>query len=123
MPRPIEECIRLFESLPPEIGLKLLRKAGRASAEILQEEIGKRAPVETGHLKSNILIRTKKESEEEIAINIGPAKSAYYGIFSEFGTAFETKKPFMQPAVEDKFPQAAELFGQELAKAVDKHFK
>jgi len=123
MPRDISECVDLFERLPEELQLKLLRREGRRSAEIIRAAQSKGAPVDTGHLSRNIVIKTRKETDTEIRIDVGPARSAYYGVFEEFGTAFVTKKPWMEPATEQSFPEASESFADGVRRAIEKHFK
>lgn len=123
MPKEFADAVRLFEKLPERIGLPLLRKAGRKAVIPIQEEAERQAPVLTGKLRDNILIATKKESESQIQLAIGPAKSVFYGRFSEFGTAHEIARPWLEPAAEEKSEEAAAIFAAEFQRAITDHFQ
>lgn len=112
-----------FESLPTKVGLKFLRRAGRAAAMIIRNRAADLAPVATGKLHGEILIKTKKESDASIEVSIGPSKNAWYGRLQEFGTVHHPPQPFLGPALEEKGAEAAALFAEELRKEIGSHFK
>lgn len=78
-------------------------KALRAGAEILQEEMSKRAPRDTGKLAESIETSKVKTKDGVKFIEVGPNKDTNWrSKFVEFGTSKMNAKPFMAPAVESK---------------------
>ncbi|WP_241475258.1 HK97-gp10 family putative phage morphogenesis protein [Priestia flexa] len=97
------------------IGDQIVAKALRAGAEVLRQEIIKRAPRHTGNLIEKIIVSKVVEGH----IDIGPeVKGAFYARFLEYGTSKMPAKPFIEPAflvVKDKIQAVmAEVVQQEL---------
>ncbi|MGE6895766.1 HK97-gp10 family putative phage morphogenesis protein [Priestia flexa] len=101
-----------------QLGDRILQKALKAGAEVLREEIKKRAPrsdMNKEHLADNIIISKVIQGH----IDIGPdAKKAFYARFVEFGTVNMPAQPFIEPAflaVKDKIQAVmAEVVQEEL---------
>lgn len=78
-------------------------KALKAGAEVLQKEIIRRAPRDTGTLSERIIISRVKNKDGMRYVEVGPDKSvAWRAKFHEYGTSKMSAKPFMAPAVEAK---------------------
>lgn len=80
----------------------LLVETGLEAVEPLRLEIAAEAPVRTGRLSRSI---EKQENRAEstvdsVTIDVGPSIQAFYGIFQEFGTAFQPPQEFVEPAIE-----------------------
>src|SRR5689334_7212940 len=120
--RPISDCTKLFESLPSKLGLKLLRRGGKRAATIIRDEAASRAPRRKGDLSENMMIRTRKEDDTAIEIEIGPAKEQFYGRFVDKGTKHMHARPFLEASADDKFDEAAAVFGVELDAEIMEHF-
>jgi HK97 gp10 family phage protein len=150
MPEPIHTLTFKFRWLK-ENGLKAMRKAARKAGELIRDEASRLAPVRRGLLRDEMTMRTRKESDESIELEVGPSKkTAWYAKFVEYGTRphlIERRKsrvlvdvgtgalfgvsashpgirptPFLGPAVENKGNEAAAVYWYELNKAIDKAF-
>lgn len=115
-------CKELFAELPDKIALKFLRSAARKAATLIRDEMSRTAPRDEGDLSDNMTIKTKKEDDREIVVEIGPSKKEFYGRFVDKGTKFITARNFMMPAFDAKKDDAATVFAVELDKAILKHF-
>jgi len=119
----------------------------RKAANVIKDEAKAKAPVKTGLLKKNIIVRRDsklppgvnemfevrvKAVKKKRADNVRNRRkrivgnkydaegSAFYWRFLEFGTKKMKARPFMRPAFEAKKEAALQTFTTELAKAIDK---
>lgn len=144
----LAELAKALKALPPEIAGKnggpLRRAIGRA-AVVIRDDARRRAPVDTGNLRDNIIAVRKRKSPQgtegyfvevrrkrrkyantranrrkgrvgKTYENLG---EAYYGMFVELGTAKMPAQPFLRPAFESKKTEAVETFRVELAKGIE----
>lgn len=144
----LAELAKALKALPPEIAGKnggpLRRAIGRA-AVVIRDDARRRAPVDTGNLRDNIIAVRKRKSPQgtegyfvevrrkrrkyantranrrkgrvgKTYENLG---EAYYGMFVELGTAKMPAQPFLRPAFESKKAEAVETFRVELAKGIE----
>lgn len=72
------------------------------AAGLLQEEMKARAPVRTGNLRDNIIKEDPEVKPDEITLNVGPNKQAFYARFIELGTSKAPPHPFMRQAAKSK---------------------
>ena len=94
-----EQLTMLINLAVPKV-LEQSGKVGKNNAELFQRFAKGYAPKDTGFLKSQI----KTSYPEALEAHID-AEAAYSG-YQEYGTRFQTGKPFMRPAlkvVEPKF--------------------
>lgn len=93
-------------------GSALENKALIAGAEIINKEIIKNAPEDTGHAKQ--YLKVSKVSKEKgrkvvkVGISRGDNSEAFYLKFHEYGTSKMSARPFMRPAFERKRKEALE---------------
>lgn len=143
----LAELAKRLRELPSELSGKNggpLRKAiGRASV-VIRDEARRRAPVDTGNLRDNIIAVRKRKSpqgnegyfievrrkrrkyantranrrKQRAGMTYESMGEAYYGMFIELGTAKMPAQPFLRPAFESKKVEAVEVFRAEFAKAV-----
>ena len=144
----LAELAKALKALPAEIAGKnggpLRRAIGRA-AVVIRDDARRRAPVDTGNLRDNIIAVRKRKSPQgtegyfvevrrkrrkyantranrrkgrvgKTYENLG---EAYYGMFVELGTAKMPAQPFLRPAFESKKTEAVETFRVELAKGIE----
>lgn len=144
----LAELAKALKALPPEIAGKnggpLRRAIGRA-AVVIRDDARRRAPVDTGNLRDNIIAVRKRKSPQgtegyfvevrrkrrkyantranrrkgrvgKTYENLG---EVYYGMFVELGTAKMPAQPFLRPAFESKKAEAVETFRVELAKGIE----
>ena len=71
----------------------------RNNTERLKASAQSKAPVDTGFLKSHITSSYPDRLEGHVK-----SEAAYSG-YQEYGTRFQTGKPFMRPALKDVEPQ------------------
>lgn len=97
---------------------RALRRAAKQGAEVIVQEAKRRAPVDTGLLRKSIRSKFKKRRSESVTVEIGPSEKAYYGYFVEFGTSKMAARPFLRPAADACYRQAAEETKQAVVEAV-----
>jgi len=111
------QIVRRLNVLTDEVARTHLEAATLEGAEVIRKAIEKKAPKESGFLKSHILkeVDSKNTRRNKATINIGPHKDAFYALFVEFGHALvrgtrkATRKvignvpphPFMRPAFDE----------------------
>lgn len=101
---------------------QILAKAVKAGAEVIRDKAEQLAPRDTGQLAEteNIRVIGAESTAAEVVARIGPAKSSFYGLFQEKGTAFHPAQPFLNPALEqsrqDAFNASLEASRKELNK-------
>lgn len=121
------ELARALGALPQNISRNVLRGMVNAGATVIRKEVVARAPVyegtdprvDPGLVERSIFQKQIPERSNRqvqtfyVGVRIGSGKTvkirgrilssdAWYWRFSEFGTAKEAAKPFMQPAFEAK---------------------
>ncbi len=122
---PILEGIEHFESKLRDLALTVQRKAllgaTRKGAELIRAKAAELAPRLSGKLADMEITKlaTAQNSATEITIQIGPARSAFYGVFDEFGTAHMTAQPFLQPAFDSTVDEAIEVASREFRAAIE----
>lgn len=85
----------------PKLKTQLGKNFAPIIAEVLEEllvnEVRQNAPQgPTGDLRDSIEVR--KKSPVEVRLVVG----AFYGFFIEFGTKFQSARPFFRPAIDKK---------------------
>jgi HK97 gp10 family phage protein len=148
----LAELAKALKALPPEIAGKNggpLRKAIGRAAVVIRDDARRRAPVDTGNLRDNIVaVRNRKSPQGtegyyievrrkrrkyantranrrkgRVGMNYETMGEAYYGMFVELGTAKMPPRPFLRPAFESKKVEAVETFRVELAKGIEQAAK
>jgi HK97 gp10 family phage protein len=129
----LTELVARLKALPTELASKNggpLAKALYRAAVVIQNEARMRAPVRTGNLKRNIVVRrdrnpVKDGATEEYHVTVRKLKKGrskahpddstpFYWRFVEFGTQKMPAAPFMRPAFEAKKEEAVRVFEEQL---------
>lgn len=76
-----------LEALPTKLAKRVLRPALTDAGEIVQQAAGIKAPREHGTLTTHIVLDVMLHSDLTAEVKIGPSKTAFWGLFSEMGTA------------------------------------
>lgn len=94
---------RMFNRHDYTMRRKILIKAGKEGAEEFRQRMEDTAPRRTNELAENQVVKlVGGESNAAVAVfRIGPARSVFWGLFQEKGTAFHAPQPFVEPALED----------------------
>ncbi len=116
----MDELIKQINAIGERVATRAENKALREGAEILRQEISRRAPRKTGKLAENIVKSGVKTKDGVKHIEVGPSKEVFYGLYQEFGTTKMTARPFIAPALSEKrseiFGTMAGVLREELAK-------
>ena len=103
-----------MRGLASDIAKKISGQSTAAGAQLMRKDIRKRAPVDTGNLRRNIIVKklprsqTKLTSEHIVTVRRGRTKSqikknareARYALYLEFGTVKMAARPFLRPGFE-----------------------
>jgi len=147
----IAEIGRRLRALPPALGSKgggPLRYALFQAAKVIRDEAVRRAPKDSGALKSNIIAKRHRNPKSvgateryDIGMKGGTRKLAnnvrnrrartagkkvrtagatFYGRFIELGTAKMNARPFLRPAIESKMGEALNVFRKNFLLAVER---
>lgn len=135
-----EQMARQLQALPGKIFKTHLRKTTLAGARVIRQEARARAPVRTGDMRRNIIIKYAPENSKAgvracylVLVRKGKLKTkahvnyvyknkktvagriSFYWYYLEFGTVKMQARPFMRPAFSNKKDAAvdamAEAFG------------
>lgn len=109
---------RLAQSLAPD----QVEKAAYNSANIITEEIRRRAPQgPTGRLKESPHTKTLRREGDQPAPAIAAIDRAHapHAWLVEFGTRYADPHPFFRPAVDDKAGPAADNFEAALRRLIE----
>lgn len=102
----VDELIAELDNLTLTQGKQILSKSLRRGLLLLAEEAEHLAPVLTGRLAANIVTAVQEHTATEAIGRYGPAQTAFYGLFPEFGTAHMIPEPFLEPSFENKIDEA-----------------
>lgn len=75
--------------------------AVEAGGQVLVAKMSQKAPRATGTLSRNIVLKVERTGWQSVAAKVGPGSDAFYGKFSEQGTATEPARPWMRPAFDE----------------------
>jgi HK97 gp10 family phage protein len=53
-----------------------------------------------------------------VSFDVGPEKDGFYAMYSEFGTRYQAKKPFMRPAADAKETEIVNALARGLNKVL-----
>lgn len=126
-----KELAAAMKQLPERVARNGLRAAVSAGAAVVRNDARNRAPVDTGELKRDIMIKRERDTKSEMSARYsvfvrtgkksrlagkkrGVQRDSYYWRFIEFGTSKMAKQPFMRPAFEAKKAEALAAIGKKL---------
>ena len=134
----LQDISRDLELLSRAENNKVLRDATRAGAEVIKQEVIKKAPVRTGKLKNNVVVLTQKARRRgDIASGVhirgvnpatgnsdntmkaGNKRNAFYWRFVELGTSHMPAHPFVRPAFDTRQEEAAQTTMARMNRAID----
>lgn len=116
---------------------KVLRDGTRAGAEVLKDEVIKRAPERTGKLKRNVVVVTMRGRRNSISSGVhirgvnpetgnsdnkmkaSNKRNAFYWRFVEVGTSNMPAHPFVRPAYDARQEEAARAAIARMNRAID----
>jgi|ERR1700723_441862 len=126
MPIVIQGLSELSEMLTHEsarTAKRYLVNCAKPAAEVVIAAMEETAPEDTGRLEGGLDYKTKFSGEGDgttLTVNIGPAKSGFYGMFDEFGTHTQPAQHWMGRAWESSQEKCLSVFATEaLARLAD----
>lgn len=116
------ELATRLEALGDEAKKKAVQMSAlKKAAEPMRDAMEANAPVRSGRLAENVLIRAVSEREsddDEVSVAVGPGKKTFWGLFQEFGYGPGNPQPFARPAFDSTKGTALNVMGQELWRAL-----
>lgn len=121
----LNELERELKLLSKAESNQVKRKATRAGARVIRDEIRKRAPENTGVLKRNVVVAgAKGTTDSGIMVRSkgkkGSKQNAFYWRFLELGTSKMAAIPFIRPGYQASEEPASKAAISELNNAIDK---
>lgn len=118
-----EDLINMLNSLPMKIQARLLKRMQAQVGSQLVSILKDRAPVDrggtgnTGDLRDSISAGKPTKSKSVIKLKI---TGKYYGKFTEFGTVYQTARPWVGPAMEDQGSAILSAIVDQLAQEIQR---
>jgi HK97 gp10 family phage protein len=132
-----KELAEALKKLGPKVAKNGLRRATSAGAAIVRNDARARAPVDTGEMKRDIMMKRARDvkggdttgAQYIVYVRSGKKsrlagkkrdiqRDSYYWKFIEFGTAKMAAKPFLRPAFEANKEAAVEAIGKSLDETI-----
>jgi HK97 gp10 family phage protein len=132
-----DELAKKLKALGPKVAKNGLRRATSAGAAIVRNDARARAPVDTGEMKRDIMMKREKDARGaettgavySVFVRSGKKsrmagkkrnvdRDSYYWKFVEFGTANSPAQPFLRPAFEANKGTAIEAIGKSLDETI-----
>lgn len=122
----LEALSQKLQEFPDKLVKKGVRDSLRAGGEVLRQEASARAPRSldethghppgflADHIGMKLSISTKNDRG---SIQVGPVKKAFWGMFAEFGTRFQSALPWLRPAFESAAQSALDAFVAKMREA------
>lgn len=131
----LRELGEAMQALGAEVSAKIADRMVSKAARMVRDEAKKAAPVRTGFLKQNIIVKRMRKSETDLTseyrmgvrkyklkyantkFNVRKRRAgtyygvddAYYWRYLEFGTVKMAARPFMRPAFDNNRMRAVEV--------------
>lgn len=131
----LRELGEAMRALGAEVSEKIAHRMVSKAARMVRDEAKKAAPVRTGYLKQNIIVKKMRKSETDLTseyrmgvrkyklkyadtrFNVRKRRAgkyygvddAYYWRYLEFGTVKMAARPFMRPAFDNNRMRAVEV--------------
>lgn len=103
----LDELERQLIALGEKAGTKVLREAGRAALQVVEQDMKEHAGYDDSakgpHMRDSIKIRstTRTKGNAVVVLRVGPSKQHYIkALAQEFGTVKQIPDPFIRPALD-----------------------
>lgn len=138
----LENFKRGLKDWPQKVAKRVLAKAVKYAAFILEEEVKRRVPIDTGQLKDSIGTKRKNISPWEVAVQVqtqiksGMKHNFWYAPLVEYGSNYVIKRgkrviaagripprPYMRPAFDAQRENMQQIIADELSEAATKEWR
>jgi HK97 gp10 family phage protein len=124
-----------MKGLSEAMNNRIARAATAAGAAVIRDAARQKAPVRTGNLRKNIIVKRLPKGEapltSEHIVTVRQGKltkkqrasgltDAFYGRFVEYGTAKTAPQPFLRPAYDQNKEKAVQAIKDRIAKRLAK---
>lgn len=124
-----------MKGLSADMNNRIARAATAAGAAVIRDAAKQKAPVRTGNLRKNIIVKRLPKGEatltSEHIVTVRQGKltkkqraagltDAFYGRFVEYGTAKNAAQPFLRPAYDQNKERAVEAIKDRIEKRLKK---
>lgn len=131
----LRELGEAMSALSSDIANRVSRSATNAGAQVIRKRAQALAPVATGNLRKNIIVRRLREPSgrltQEYIVTVRKGKvtkrqaasglsDAYYARFVEFGTVKMAARPFLRPAYDAGKTEAVDAIKAKLRDRIEK---
>jgi HK97 gp10 family phage protein len=132
-----DELAKKLKELGPKVAKNGLRRATSAGAAIVRNDARARAPVDTGEMKRDIMMKRERDARGgdttgavyTVYVRSGKKsrmagkkrdvdRDSFYWKFLEFGTNKMAARPFLRPAFEANKEGAIEAIGKSLDETI-----
>ena len=109
----LDELDAVLRDLPIVMQKRVENPAVRAAAMIVKKEAEENAPVDTGQLKDNLMVKKVSGVDGQYLLGVRRPVSRRFHL-TEFGTVYATAQPFVRPAIDTVGQQAISVMVQKL---------
>ena len=129
------EVRKRLEDLPKKIVSKVVRRAVYAGAAVMRDAAREKVPVDTGALRSAIVVRPKAKKGGEVSASVGIARKKFvkgkragrsprrYAHLVEFGNPNAAPQPFLRPAMDTRIDEVIEATRKKMSEGIDAETK
>ncbi|MBI1347108.1 hypothetical protein GC163_12560 [bacterium] len=113
----LNQALRQLRSLEPKLSKKILRKALRDGAKVVQAEAKQTIPQVTGTTRKSLKVRAGKKSRHLIRfrmVTVFPSADAFYYSFTELGTQYIRQRNYLKMATERKREEVLRMVEQRI---------
>lgn len=124
-----------MKGLSEDMNNRIARAATAAGAVVIRDAAKQKAPVRTGNLRKNIIVKRLPKGESPLTsehiVTVRQGKltkkqrdaglvDAFYGRFVEYGTAKSPAQPFLRPAYDQNKEKATQAIKDRISKRLTK---
>lgn len=131
----LRELGERMKGLSEDMNNRIARAATAAGAVVIRDAAKQKAPVRTGNLKKNIIVKRLPKGESSLTsehiVTVRKGKltkkqqasglnDAFYAQFVEYGTAKMPAQPFLRPAYDQNKEKAVQAIKDRISKRLTK---
>lgn len=124
----LDELERQLIALGEKAGTKVLREAGRAALQVVEQDMKEHAGYDESakgpHMRDSIKIRstTRTKGNAVVVLRVGPSKQHYIkALAQEFGTVKQIPDPFIRPALDYNKSRVLRILAVEIRDRIQKN--